>query len=60
LVECVLIEANDILSQLQTYKGAGTEIREVLYIPFPLLYPSLIFNDNFYDKTFQSLLCLNP
>ncbi|CAG2180096.1 unnamed protein product, partial [Oppiella nova] len=28
LVECVLIEANDILCELQTYKGAGPEIRE--------------------------------
>ncbi|XP_054169051.1 CYFIP-related Rac1 interactor B-like [Oppia nitens] len=33
LVECVLIEANDILSALQTYKGAGTEIREAIGNP---------------------------
>jgi hypothetical protein len=37
LVECVLLEANDILHELQQYKGLGTEIREVfnyLYLVF--------------------------
>lgn len=32
IVEYVLAQARDILTDLQTYKGAGSEIREVILI----------------------------
>jgi hypothetical protein len=34
LVQSVLFKSKDILHQLQTYKGAGNEIREVIFYYF--------------------------
>ncbi|CAG2169791.1 unnamed protein product, partial [Oppiella nova] len=49
LVECVLIEANDILCELQTYKGAGPEIREAIGNPL---------NEEFQLKAWDAVLPL--